>query len=381
MRNGKLVGRGSIEMKKGVYIVSDAVISTLGVTSKENYTKLREGHSGIARVEDNRYGPLPFFGSVLNDLTASAQYTRFEHLAIEAGREALKGYTPEGARTILILSTTKGNIELLAERADDARLSLHATAARIARALRYQHIQVVSNACISGVLAIITAQRLLAAGVYDDAIVIGAEVLSSFIVSGFRSLQALSEHPCKPFDIDRTGISLGEAAGAMVLTTRSDLFPSDGIAVLGAGVSNDANHISGPSRTGHELALAVGHALKAAALTPKDIDMVSAHGTATRYNDEMEAKAFALAGLSETPLNSLKGYYGHTLGAAGVIESVITRHGLCHEEVLATKGFNTLGVSVPVNVSHQCIYKRQQRILKTASGFGGCNAAVVLARV
>jgi 3-oxoacyl-[acyl-carrier-protein] synthase-1 len=143
-------------------------------------------------------------------------------------------------------------------------------------------------------------------------------------------------------------------------------------------VSNDANHISGPSRTGQELAQAIGQALLASNLTASDIAAVYAHGTATVYNDEMEAKAFDLAGLAATPVNSLKGYYGHTLGAAGVLEAIIAAHSLYHDEMLPTYGFEALGVSRPLNVCTSVQKLSGNRILKTASGFGGCNAALVL---
>jgi 3-oxoacyl-[acyl-carrier-protein] synthase-1 len=153
------------------------------------------------------------------------------------------------------------------------------------------------------------------------------------------------------------------------------------VRLLGSGVSNDANHISGPSRTGEELAHAIAQALKTSELTPDDIDFISAHGTATVYNDEMEAKAFNYAGMSKIPLNSLKGYYGHTLGAAGVIETIITIHGLLQNELIPTRGFDTFGVPKEINVCSQLQSKPLKRILKTASGFGGCNAALVVEKV
>ena len=153
-----------------------------------------------------------------------------------------------------------------------------------------------------------------------------------------------------------------------------------GIKVLSGAVSNDANHISAPSRTGEELCEAIERTLDIAGLKTEDIDLISAHGTATSYNDEMEAKAIALAGLNTVPANSLKGYYGHTLGAAGLIESIISIQSLKQNLILPTLGFEIMGVSNPINICTQLTSKRMKTCLKTASGFGGCNAAVLFSK-
>lgn len=142
---------------------------------------------------------------------------------------------------------------------------------------------------------------MLRAGFYDAAVVVGADEISMFIQRGFQSFMALSDTICKPYDLQRNGINLGEAAAAIVL--KSVNVPAAGTLLVKGGASaNDANHLSGPSRTGEELALAVTSAIKKSGLVPAEIDFISAHGTATAYNDEMESKAFERAGLSEIPL-------------------------------------------------------------------------------
>jgi 3-oxoacyl-[acyl-carrier-protein] synthase-1 len=146
----------------------------------------------------------------------------------------------------------------------------------------------------------------------------------------------------------------------------------------GGSVSNDANHISGPSRTGEELWLAIRRSLEQSGMDAADIDFISAHGTATRYNDEMEAKAFHLASMEHIPLNSLKGYYGHTLGAAGILESIITIHSMKENIIFPTLGYSTPGTEMPVNVVSEIRKSNLRRTLKTASGFGGCNAALIM---
>ena len=190
---------------------------------------------------------------------------------------------------------------------------------------------------------------------------------------------AISGRPCRPFDADRDGISLGEAAGTIILSSSPNY--AYGIRISGGATGNDANHISGPSRTGMELCQVINKALQEAGVPASGIDFISAHGTATIYNDEMEAKAISLAGLHHVPMNSLKGYYGHTLGAAGLIESIVTIQSMKAGLVLPSKGFQQLGVTLPINICESLRYVSIQNTLKTASGFGGCNAAAVFSKL
>ena len=217
--------------------------------------------------------------------------------------------------------------------------------------------------------------RLIQAGLYDTLVITGADLITSFIYSGFRSFQAISQNPCKPFDASRDGISLGEAAATVVLSANKT---PGAILLSGGSVSNDANHISGPSRTGEELWLAIRRAMEQSGTKSTDIDFISAHGTATRYNDEMEAKAIHLALMEKIPVNSLKGYYGHTLGAAGILESIITIHSMKENIIFPTLGFSTPGTEMPVNVVSKLAKSDVHISLKTASGFGGCNAALIM---
>ena len=236
----------------------------------------------------------------------------------------------------------------------------------------------VSNACISGLLAILVGMRLIKSGQYENAVIAGADVISKFVLSGFQSFQAISDEPCKPFDQARSGISLGEGAGTLILSSHKKY--EGGIKVMGGSVNNDANHISGHSRTGEDIAVVINKALQEANISASEIDFISAHGTATLYNDEMEAKAITIAGLQSVPVNSLKGYYGHTLGAAGLIESIISIHSLKENLVLPTMGFKQPGVTKPLNICSALLHGTLQNCLKTASGFGGCNAAVVFGK-
>lgn len=372
-----------------VYIVSDNIYSPIGTTTAENFERIKQGLSGIKQHNDPALADEPVYVSlfeksdIIND--NSLNYTKFEQLLIASVEDALKdsGIDATNDKTILIISSTKGNISLLETDADNPqlkeRIAMHTSAKLIAAHFGFVNQPlVVSNACISGIMAILTGMRLIQSGQYENVVIVGADVITKFVLSGFQSFQAISPEPCRPFDQDRTGITLGEGAATMILSSNTKY--AGRIKVLGGAVSNDANHISAPSRTGAELKQAIEKTLIDAGLNTADIDLISAHGTATSYNDEMEAKAIALAGLANVPLNSLKGYYGHTLGATGLIESIISIQSLKQNMILPTLGFETMGVTNPINVCTTLTSTALKTCLKTASGFGGCNAAVVFSK-
>ena len=370
-----------------VFVVADNILSPLGKTTAENFAQLLQNKSGVTLHHLPKISAKPFFASLFDAdetfITANTNhYTKFEQLLIASVSNALKNCNIDitAKDTMLIISSTKGNISLLENEPNtpqlQKRIALTTSASLVAAYFgSVNRPVVVSNACISGVLGLITGMRLLKSGQYKNAVVVGADVISNFIFSGFESFRALSPMPCKPFDKNRDGLNLGEGAAAVILS--ADVKHQQNIKIKGGSVSNDANHISGPSRTGAELAQAIKNAVNDAGVKPKDIDFISTHGTATVYNDEMEAKAIGLRGLQNVPLNSLKGYYGHTLGAAGLIETVVSLQSLKQGLILPTIGFNEIGVSSPVNVCSRQVGIKATNFLKTASGFGGCNAAVI----
>ncbi len=375
---------------RNIFIASDNILSPLGYTTVENFARLKRNESGIKQHLDERMSALLFCAALFHKKDSFIKdgdhtYTKFEQLLIASISDALQNseINPGDKKTVLIISTTKGNISLLETEVNNPslkkRIALYTSAKLVAEYFGFANQPVVvSNACISGVLAILTGMRLIQCGRYENAVIAGADVISKFVLSGFQSFQAVSQEPCKPFDASRNGINLGEGAATVILSSREKY--STGIKVVSGAVSNDANHISGPSRTGEELCQAITKTLQDAHLSATDIDFISAHGTATLYNDEMEAKALTLAGLQAVPVNSLKGYYGHTLGAAGLIESVISVQSLKENLVLPAKGFERMGVTKPVNVCSALLHTSFKKCLKTASGFGGCNAAAVFSK-
>lgn len=372
-----------------VYITGDNIISALGFTTEENIAAVKRGESGLRYYEHYLQVQEPFMASLIEegrllDRTerlgiSRKQYTRFEQIGILSVAFAAAGRDLSDKRTLFILSTTKGNVELLGEEGkgqnNREQLYLWHSAQEIARFFHNPNeALVVSNACISGVVAQIVAKRCLIAGVYDRVVVVGADVLSEFIVSGFQSFKALSSGLCRPFDIARCGLNLGEGAATLIFERGEK---TKGQIILAAeGITNDANHISGPSRTGEGLYLALKKVMEGEEC--RNIDFLNAHGTATLYNDEMEAIAFERAGLQGVPVYSLKGYFGHTLGAAGVLETVVALCGLREGFLPSCKGFEKIGVSRELQVVTCLEQKKMRQCIKTASGFGGCNAAIRL---
>lgn len=368
---------------RNVYVVADNIFSPLGKTTSVNMEALKNSRSAI-REHNSSMSSQSFYASLFptEDKSGTHSLSGFERIIVDSALDAIQQSSIDTAdsKNGFILSSTKGNISLLENISDEEipteRISLNTSANIISKNLGFvTEPLVVSHACISGLLAMITGMRLIQSGRYENLVIAGGDLITSFIYSGFQSFQAISPNPCKPFDEARDGISLGEAAATVVLSARK----TPGAILLGGGsVSNDANHISGPSRTGEELFLAINRSLKQASVSTDEIDFISAHGTATRYNDEMEAKAFHLASLEKVPVNSLKGYYGHTLGAAGILETIVTIHSMKEEIILPSMGFTTPGTEKPVNIVKELKHIKLKRCLKTASGFGGCNAALII---
>ncbi len=379
--------------KTPIYIIADNIITPLGFTTRDNVEKIAAGQTGIKCHSAGTISPSPVWASkipakLLTDaatqLSDSKSYTKLEQLFLLSISEASRQISLDIARkdTLIIIASTKGNINLLENQQTGLfpqnRIQLGTMAAQIQAYFKNPNTPiVVCNACISGVLALDVAKRLLRRNKYKNIIVTGGDLVTEFIVSGFQSFKAMSDAPCKPYDKNRVGINLGEGIGTMILSTTPLKTQDTVITIKGGASSNDANHISGPSKTGEGLFMAIEKSLQDANLKSSEVDYLSMHGTATPYNDEMECKALGLADLLQTPMNSLKGYVGHTLGAAGLIESIVAVHSLKNNTLYPSLGFEESGVTLPINVITKLTPKKLHTCLKTASGFGGCNAAIV----
>ncbi|MBK7183529.1 MAG: beta-ketoacyl synthase [Bacteroidetes bacterium] len=382
-----------------VFVAADNIISPLGFSSKVNFDNLKQMKTGVQFFENSSFSNEPVHAAIIDEATIEAEfqklhttenYTKLEKLAILSIQNALnenKAIDIISTKTLVVFSSTKGNIDLLdsksAAKFDKKRLLLWETANVIARHFGNPNTPIIiSNACISGVLALILAKRLLEENQYENIVVVGVDLISHFVVSGFQSFKAISTEIAKPYDANRTGISLGEAAGTIILTNNKEHLNStqELILVKGGASSNDANHISGPSRTGDGLLLAIEKSLQESNLTADKIDFISGHGTATLFNDEMEALAINDAHLENVPMNSLKSYFGHTLGAAGIIESVVTLESMRNNILIGTYSYSSPGTSKPVNILSTTQEKKIINCIKTAAGFGGCNAAIVFSK-
>lgn len=382
-----------------IYCLADNLTTALGFTTADNLSQITAEQTGVQEYSLPELYHHPVWVSKIDPqleaqhtskLLEAQNYTRLEQLFIWSIQEAAQQLDLDLSQkdTLLILASTKGNIDILDQPSKETapqfpkeRSYLGAMAAAVQGYFKNPNTPiVVCNACISGVLALDIAKRYLRAGRYQHIVVAGGDLVTRFTLSGFQAFKAMSDAPCKPFDAHRTGINLGEGVGTMILGTSPKEGETTPIVLKGGASSNDANHISGPSRTGEGLYIAIQKAFKDAQSNPEEMDYLSMHGTATPYNDEMEAKALASAHLQEVPLNSLKGYLGHTLGAAGLIESIVATWSLRQNQLYASLGFEQLGVSVPLNIIQQTQAQALQSCLKTASGFGGCNAAVVFSK-
>lgn len=398
-------------LKGKVFISASAMVTSLGEGVERNFSALLRGEVGVRRVVNPRVSQSPVTAGIIPDSVYDALYERYDRqrtltlteiIAVHCVSSVLGHRSADGIG--LVIASAKGNISLLeghsAEWAEfhgetgevagvvaqhpdspdspgsDSALLLGPMARRIASrfGINADDTFVVSNACISGITAVAVARRFILSGRYKEMVVVGVDTQNRFITSGFASFKSLSDDVCRPYDESRCGLNLGEACGAMLLTAEGE-----GVCISGAALTDDANHISGPSRTGDGLYFAMRNAMAEAGAD--NVDMLQMHGTATAYNDEMESKACSLAGLQNVPVQSLKPYFGHTMGASGVIETIIAAEELRERILVGTPGFETLGVPMPLNISRSNVELpsgKPLRALKTASGFGGTNAALLL---
>jgi len=434
-----------------VDVIGTNIISSLGFTTEENFNAVKQGISGIKHYEAGVFNlPEPFMASLIDkeklndefarccgtesssaDPQSSGGYTNLEKASIlsvyTANKEAQIDLS--SARTIFILSTTKGNIELMnneqlimnneeGKQNHYSLFTIHSSlflwhsAELIAKFFKNPNTPVVvSNACISGAAAQIVAQRELEAKNYDYAVVVGVDLLSKFIISGFQSFKALSPTLCQPFDKNRCGLNLGEAAGTMIfcneqLIINNEQLMNSRMRLLAGVVRNDATHISAPSRTGEGSFRALSSILNfqfsilnfqfsilnsQISILNSQIAFINAHGTATPYNDAMEMNAIVRAGLKDIPVNALKSYFGHTLGAAGIVETIISMRSLSEGLILKTLGFEEndqfpppagdqgggINEQLALRVCRKNMKTDKKYFIKMMSGFGGVNAALL----
>jgi len=360
-------------------VVVDAVAITPLGNLEETWQGLMAGRSALASG--------PFAGSLgkwpvgaVRDLDGTVgRADRQEHLVRKVLGELAEIPTEAG----LVLSTTKGAVDELLDDTGGAWTgqpwSLGREIAEIA-GLRGR-VSTVSAACASGTLAIIdAAQRLRNNSAEKVVLVFGIDILSSFVVSGFSLLRALTPDQCRPFDQQRDGLALGEGAAALLLTTSAEAKKRNWpvLAVVDHwGVSCDAGHITAPCRNASGL-------LRALAICTdggqRPVGAINAHGTGTKYNDAMEIKAFIDTWSDNIPFHSVKGAIGHCLGAAGVIEAAIAVTSLGEGVIPPTVGMRDAEQGLASVKGRQAQELRYPSVLSCNSGFGGINAAVLFSQ-
>jgi 3-oxoacyl-[acyl-carrier-protein] synthase-1 len=236
---------------------------------------------------------------------------------------------------------------------------------------------VVSSACSSSAKVFSVARRMIEAGLIDAAIVGGVDTLCLTTLYGFNSLGLLSTQACRPYDVARDGISIGEAAAFALLERPSATMDDSAVLLLGIGESSDAYHMSSPHPEGLGAKIAMQQALQSASLAPTDIDYINLHGTATPSNDAAEAKAVSAIFTQPIPCSSSKGATGHTLGAAGAVEAVICALALQHSFIPG--GLNTKKVDAELKLDYQLQNTNQplKLVMSNSFGFGGTNCSLI----
>jgi len=236
------------------------------------------------------------------------------------------------------------------------------------------------TACSSSAKAFAAAQRMIAAGLIDAAVVGGVDSLCLTTLYGFHSLQLMARTPCRPFDLRRDGLSIGEAAAFALLERAHEHRSSADLLLLGAGESSDAHHMSSPQPQGLGARMAMERALDAAGLAASDVDYINLHGTGTPSNDSAESQAVSALFGPDTPCSSTKAATGHTLGAAGALEAVVCALALRHELLPAGLNLDERDPQLKLNYLTQNVRAPLAAVLSNSFGFGGVNCALLFGR-
>ncbi len=382
-----------------VFIVSAETVSALGNTRAETWKNLLAGKSAAAPIL--HFNTAPYYckkAATIKDIAGNAPASSRLTLLLQRLFKSLPKNLPEGCG--LIGSTLKGGLDLQekrwrktddsapANRPPEPREPLPLTTAKfIAAHYKIKEPGLIINAaCASSTIALSRAANRIASGFADCILVWGAEIISEFVFAGFASIKALTPDDCRPFDQQRNGLMLGEGAAALLLMSAAKMRET-GLKPLakisGWGVANDAVHLTAPAADGHGLDNACCRALRRASLKPKDIAAINAHGTATVHNDNMELAAFnklfrGLDKQKKIPLHSVKGALGHTLGAAGVLETCIAVNTLEEQRLPPTVGLIKPETAICNRIAPEIQPFSGNHLLITNSGFGGVNAALIL---
>ncbi len=384
-----------------VFITGMGCITPIGNNKHENLTSLAESKSGLKKpvIFQSKYASDFIFGEVdmdnaallsMVDINGLTGLTRTDLLALMAFNEAINdaGLSREEVssnKTAFISASTVGGMCLTNQLYDDSNLKSNTTeflesysgsahAQQICKKYRIKGlVNVINTACSSSANAIAYGTRLIKAGRATRAIVGGVDSLSKYTVNGFNSLQILSNDKCTPFDENRKGLNLGEAAGCLVLEAANVVAKKNCYAkVAGCGNSNDAYHPSSMSDDAKGITIAINKALEAAGISPADIDYINAHGTGTQNNDLIELTGFKTIFETIPPFSSTKSYIGHTLGAAGAVEAIYSVFSLIEGDFYPNLNFKTPIGDLNVLPITEVVHKKNVRyVMSNSYGFSG----------
>jgi len=397
-------------MIKGVAVTGMGIISSIGNTVEENFQSLISLKPGISRIkkintvhrDTIKVGEIDLTNDELIeflDLSKDNNYSRTALLAEVAVVEALENANISDInnyKTGLISSTSVGGMDMTEKHyysqfkeiknrkyieSHTAGDSTNKIANRIGIS---DFVTTISTACSSSANAIMLGARMIRSGKLDRVVVGGADCLSKFTINGFKTLMILSETDCKPFDENRTGLNLGEAAAYLVLES-DRIVKEENKQVLayvsGYANANDAFHQTASSENGEGAFLAMTQALKVANLVPENIDYINAHGTATPNNDLSESRAIIrVFGDSLPYLSSTKAYTGHTLAAAAVVEAVYSILALRNDVILPNLNFQTAMAETSIVPVTKILNKKLQHILSNSFGFGGNCSTIIFSK-
>lgn len=374
-----------------VLITDVTAVTALGDDLEQLWQALLAGKTGIKPV---RHFPVENYTSkyaaYIENLTLPGSLIKKSRIQILLDR-LLEKMFPVPADSFLITATTKSGIDNLEQlcrgnRTDVKDLLLSNIADNIFQKLKLAAKGInINAACASSTIAVSRGASMISSGRANSVLVCCMDIITEFIFSGFSSLKALSPFPCRPFDRSRQGLTPGEGAAAILLMSE-DRVKKDNLSplgkILGWGASNDATHITAPAKDACGLIMAIRQALKNANLKEQDIAAISAHGTGTIYNDLMELTAFkqVFGKHKVPPVYSVKGSIGHTMGAAGGIEIVLGLKALSKKVTPPTVGFSDPEEGAKGLLSSEPKKISGNYLLTTNSGFGGINAAIILAR-
>jgi len=370
-----------------VRVVDGDLVTAYGVGLDACWNGLNEGRSAVKPL--TRFSTEPFQchnAAVFDGLTTYRAGTSIVWQMLTQLLAENDSRVPDDA--LILLASTTGEIDLLEQSIDAdtptcSESKLATLLEKVCTRLGEKRSgAVISSACASATVALAQGAGMIERGEQECVLVVACDTVSEFVYSGFASLMALDPDGARPFDAKRRGLSVGEAAGFALLMSAEraerENRPSLG-ELAGWGLSNDANHMTGPSRDGSALAHAIETSLTHAKISLTAISMICAHGTGTPYNDAMELKAFKTVFPEPKPLFSVKGGTGHTMGAAGLVETLLTLRGQREGFVPSTVGLKQPDEEATGWASPEAVQlKESEWALSTNSGFGGVNAALVL---